>query len=103
MKMTRLMGVAMLLVAGMRWIYGWCAAALGAGGLLYILFLDHTALQQLRVSGYGLERCLQFMGNIRGEFLSHSFRFALRFASFFRGDFSRKTVINKVSFSHINT
>lgn len=44
--------VAMLLVAGMRWIYVWCAAAVGAAGMLYILFFKQESFWHTRMTNF---------------------------------------------------
>lgn len=44
--------VAMLLVAGMRWIYVVCAGALGAGGLAFILFFMKDSFWYDRMTNF---------------------------------------------------
>lgn len=44
--------VAMLLVAGMRWIYVWITGALGAGGLLFILFFMQDSFWYDRMTNF---------------------------------------------------
>lgn len=44
--------VAMLLVAGMRWVYVWCAGALGAGGMLFILFFMQDSFWYTRMTNF---------------------------------------------------
>ena len=44
--------VAMLLVAGMSWIYVGCAGALGAGGLLFILFFMKDSFWYTRMTNF---------------------------------------------------